>query len=140
MKYLLDTTLLIELAHAAEEDWISRWVDAFDEDSVYISILTIGELSRGIEAEPDPQRKQALQTWLDDDLLVRFHGKIVPLDLEVMAEWGGLTVQLTETEHQLSAVESLIAATVKAKKMVLITYDREIYTAAGIDASDPWQG
>jgi len=140
VKYLLDTPLLVELVRAHPDEWVSHWIDAFDENEICLSVLTIGEISRSIESEPEVERKTELRQWLNDELLVRFHGKILPLDHEVFEEWGRVAAETEATGKPLSALDGLIAATVRARGLVLITYNREIFAGAGIEVSDPWQG
>ena len=140
LKYLLDTPLLVELMRSRPEDWVSRWVDVFEEEEICISSLTIGEIVRGIESETDAEKRSRLSTWLFEDLLVRFHGRIVALDLEVMLEWGRVAAESEAAGKPLSAVDGMIAATARARGLVLITYNRDVFSAAGIEVSDPWQG
>jgi len=140
VKYLLDTPLLVELVRARPDEWVSHWIDAFDENEVCLSVLTIGEISRSIESEVDVERQTELRHWLNDELLVRFHGKILPLDHEVIEEWGRVAAETEAAGKPLSALDGLIAATVRARGLVLITYNREIFAGAGIEVSDPWQG
>jgi predicted nucleic acid-binding protein len=140
VKYLLDTPLLAELVRARSDEWLCRWIDAFNEDEIYLSALTVGEITRSIESEQGVERKSQLRAWLSDELLVRFHGKIIPLDLEILNEWGRVTAETEAAGKPLSALDGMIAATVRARGLVLITYNREVFSAAGIEVSDPWQG
>ncbi len=140
MKYLLDTPLLVELVRGRAEDWVNRWIDVFDEEQICISSLTIGEIARGIESETDPEKHLRLRTWLTDELMVRFHGRIVPLDLEIMLEWGRVAAETEAAGKPLSVVDGMIAATARARGLVLITFNRDVFAAAGIEVSDPWQG
>lgn len=140
MKYLLDTPLLIELTRAKSDEWVSRWFDVLDEEEICISILTVGEITRSIESEQSGERKRTLRAWLNDELLVRFHGKIIPLDLEIVTEWGRVAAETEEAGKPLSALDGLIAASVRARNLVLLTFNSEIFDGAGIEVSDPWKG
>lgn len=140
MRYLLDTPLISELMRARPDEWVAKWIDAFDEDEICLSILTVGEIVKSIEQLPDPKRKAGLRDWLNDELLIRFHGKIIPLDMEIIAEWGRLTAQTEAAGKPMPTIDALIAATVRARGLVLITYNVEGFAAAGIEASDPWRG
>lgn len=140
MKYLLDTPLLAELVRARPDDWVTRWMDAYDDEEIYLSLLTIGEIVKSIESEPDPEHRAALHRWLEEDLMVRFHGRIIPLDQQVIFEWGRVSAKAEARGKPLSAMDGLIAATVCAHQLVLITYNREIFAETGIEVSDPWRG
>jgi predicted nucleic acid-binding protein len=140
VKYLLDTPLLSELMRAHANDWLARWMDAFYEEEICLSALTIGEIVKSIESEPDLLRKEELYRWLNEELLVRFHGRIIPLDMDIIMEWGKVSAECEAKGKPISALDGLIAATVRVKGGVLITYNREIFSVAGIEVSDPWQG
>lgn len=140
MKYLLDTPLLGELMRAHSDDWLTRWMDAFYEEEICLSALTIGEIVKSIEAEPDAVRKSDLYRWLNEELLVRFHGRVILLDMEIIMEWGRVSAECEAKGKPIFALDGLIAATVRSKGLVLITYNRELFSEAGIEVSDPWQG
>lgn len=140
MKYLLDTPLLAELVRARPDDWVSRWMDAYDDEEIYLSLLTIGEIVKSIESEPEPERRAALHRWLEEDLMVRFHGRIIPLDQQVIIEWGRVSAEVEARGKPLSAMDGMVAATARAHHLVLITYNREIFAETGIEVSDPWRG
>lgn len=140
MKILLDTPLMAELLRAHADDWVARWIDAFNEDEVYLSILTIGEIVRTIESESDADRKKDLYRWVEEELLVRFYGRIIPLDMEVITEWGRISAECEAKGSPMGALDGLIAATARARDLVLVTYNRDLFAQTGIEVSDPWQG
>jgi predicted nucleic acid-binding protein len=110
-------------------------VDNLDPDDVYLSVITVGEIIKGIEKLPDSRRKTELRDWLQDDLMARFHGNILPLDTDVIVEWGVLTARQAGNP---AAIDSLIAATLLAHKMTLITRNVSDFEAAGIEIINPW--
>ncbi len=88
MKVLLDTCVISELITKQPSPNIVEFVDSLDADVIYLSVITIGEIAKGIEKLIKSRRKTELQTWLKEDLLVRFDGKIVSLDVDVFLTWG----------------------------------------------------
>lgn len=140
MRCVLDTPLLVEIIQAKPDDWITHWIDAIDEDEIYLSTVTINEINICIEKMEDNNLKEQLHTWMNNEFLPRFNGKIIPIDEEIFNEWQSLVAELKTAGKPLSAMDGLIAATVRAKGLVLITYNREIFSEAGIEVSDPWQG
>jgi len=139
MKYILDTCAISELVAKQPNPTVVEFIDSLDPDDVYLSVVTIGEISKGIEKLPKSKRKQELETWLREDLLVRFDGKIIPLDTGVLLEWGSLTARLESTGKTLPAMDSLIAATVLARQLVLITRNTVDFDATGIEIVNPWE-
>ena len=139
MKYLLDTCVISELVAREPDPRVVEYVDALDPDEVYLSVITIGEIVKGIEKLPNSRRKGQLHTWLQEDLLARFHGKIIPLDTDVIVEWGLLTARLETAGKPMPAVDLLIAATVQAHAMTLVTRNVEDFAASGVAIVNPWE-
>lgn len=139
MKALLDTCVISELVSKRPNSKVVDYVDALDPEDVYLSVITIGEIVKGIEKLPSSRRKAGLQAWLDDDLLVRFEGNVVPLDIDVLVEWGRLTAHLESAGKAMPAIDFLIAATAHAKKMTLVTRNVGDFEAADVEIVNPWE-
>ena len=139
MKYILDTCVISELVAKEVNPKVIEFVDSLDSEDVYLSVITIGEIAKGIEKLSKSKRKQELHTWLTEDLLVRFDEKIVSLDTHVLLEWGFLAARLESTGKILPAMDSLIAATVLTHKFVLVTRNVEDFNGANIEIINPWE-
>ena len=105
MTFLLDTCVISELVARQPDPAVVQWVDSVDEDKLFLSAITIGEIKRGIEKLANSTRKSALQEWLEDDLLVRFRDKILPVDTAVMLVWGQLAADLEQSHLAGQAVD-----------------------------------
>lgn len=138
MKAILDTCVISEFVARQPNPKVVEFLDALDGDDVYLSVITIGEIIKGIEKLPDSHRKTELRDWLQDDLLARFQGKILPLDTDVIVEWGMLTARTELSGKPMPAIDSLIAATVLANKMTLVTRNVSDFEAAGLEIVNPW--
>ena len=139
MKYLLDTNVISELVARKPNAQVVEWIDALDPSSVYLSVITIGELSKGIEKLTESPRKDKLRAWLSDDLLVRFDGRVLPLDVEVMLTWGLLIAQLERTGRSLPAIDSLIAALAIHHHCSLVTRNQGDFKDTGVTIVNPWK-
>ena len=139
MKYLLDTCVISELVTKYPKPQVVDFVDALDSDDVYLSVITIGEIAKGIEKLPKSKRKQELNSWLKEDLLVRFDGKIIPLDTEVLMQWGILIARLELSGTTLPAVDSLIAATTLTHKLTLVTRNVDDFRGTDMEIVNPWE-
>jgi len=139
MKYLLDTCVISELIARQPNSKVIEFVDSIDPDDVFLSVITIGEITKGIEKLPKSKRKQELHSWLREDLLVRFNGKIIPLDTGVLIEWGLLTARLESSGITLPAMDSLIGATVLAHKFALVTRNVNDFAGTGVEIVNPWE-
>ncbi len=139
MNYLLDTCVISELVAKQPNSNVIEFVDSLDTDDIYLSVITIGEITKGIEKLPKSKRKQELQTWLKEDLLIRFSGKIIPLDIDVLMEWGILTARLDASGRTMPAIDSLIAATVLSHQFKLITRNVDDFDGTGVEIFNPWE-
>ena len=139
MKYLLDTCVVSELVAKQPNSNVVEFVDTLDSDDVYLSVITIGEITKGIEKLSKSKRKQELQTWLKKDLLIRFDGKIISLDIDVLLEWGALTARLESSGRTMPAIDSLIAATVLTHQFTLVTRNVDDFEGTGVEILNPWE-
>ena len=138
MKYLLDTCAISELVAKKPNPKVVDWIDSIDPDSTYLSVITIGEIWKGIEKLADSRRKATLQTWLSEELLARFSGRILLIDIEVVLTWGQLTGSLESEGKKMAAIDSLIAATALQSHCSLVTRNETDFIYAGIPIVNPW--
>ncbi|MGB5058193.1 MAG: type II toxin-antitoxin system VapC family toxin, partial [Candidatus Promineifilaceae bacterium] len=106
MRYLLDTCVISELVSKKPETAVIDWIDGIDDEYFYLSVITIGEIKKGIEKLPDSERKELLASWLEEDLLSRFQGRILSFETAVMLTWGSLTAKLEQEGKKLAAIDS----------------------------------
>ena len=138
MKYLLDICAVSELVARNPSDKVVEWLDGLDPEQVYLSVLTIGEIRKGIQKLPDSQRKAELHEWLACDLMDQFQGRIISIDTEVMLTWGRLVGDLESKGRKLAAMDSLIAAIVLHEGLTLVTRNEEDFKHAEISLANPW--
>ena len=138
MNYILDTNVVSELVARKVDPKVINWIDNIDSESVFLSVITIGELKKGIEKLPDSKRKKKLASWLEEDLLVRFRGRILPLDIPVLLTWGRLVAGLEREGKPIPAIDSLLAATSVQTGFTLVTRNTGHLEPAGISVLDPW--
>jgi toxin FitB len=124
MKYLLDTNIISELISKQPNQDVIDWVDHLDPTSVYISVITIGEIRKGIEKLPVSKRREHVTAWLENDLLIRFQGKIADVTTEVMLTWGALIGRLENEGKPMPAIDSLLAAIALHGNYVLMKISR----------------
>jgi tRNA(fMet)-specific endonuclease VapC len=139
MKYLLDTNVISELISRRPDPNVIAWIDRLDPDTVYLSVITIGEIQKGVEKLPDTERKRTIQQWLHTDLPLRFKGRIVPITISVALTWGTLTAALERDGRPLPAIDSLVAAIAREGRYVLVTRNVRDFAGAGISVINPWE-
>jgi tRNA(fMet)-specific endonuclease VapC len=138
MNYILDTNVVSELMTREADPKVVNWIDSIDSESVFLSVITIGEIKKDIEKLPDSKRKKTLASWLEEGLLVRFRGRILPLDIPVRLTWGSLVANLEKKGKHLSAIDSLLAATSAQTGFTVVTGNIGDFEHAGISILDPW--
>ncbi len=121
MKYLLDTCLISELVKKEPNPAVVSWLDEEDEQKLFLSVLNLGELQKGISKLPDGAKKDELQAWVALDLVERFAGRILDIDLETALSWGRLQGEAEQSGEKLPVMDSLIAATAAANGLVVVT-------------------
>ena len=139
MNYLLDTCAISELVAKQPNQKVVEWIDSIEEVRLYLSVVTIGEIRKGIEKLPDSRRRTVLEEWLNDQLLVRFAGRIVPIDIGVMLRWGQLTGALEVASKTTPAIDSLIAAIVLYGNFSLVTRNEDDFRYVDIPIVNPWK-
>lgn len=139
MRYLLDTCVISELRAKRPEPDVVAWIDNVDPDHLYLSVLTLGEIQKGIEKVKDPARKTALTSWLRDELLVRFQDHILALDTNILLHWGALAGRLETRGTPMPAIDSLLAATALDRSLVLVTRNESDFRASGVQILNPWK-
>ena len=140
MNYLLDTNVISELTTNDPDSNVVAWLENIDQENIFLSVITIGELKKGIEKLAGSKRKKDLVSWLENDLLVRFGERIVPLDLPVMLLWGTMIAELEKAGTPLPAIDSLLAASAAQKGLTLVTRNIKDFEPAGIPLMNPWIG
>src|SRR5215216_5314647 len=132
MNYLLDTNVISELIARVPNQTVVDWIDSLAPESVYLSVITIGELRKGIEKLAPSRRKEALMLWLETDLLLRFAEHLVDITCDVMLVWGELTGRLERTGNLIPAIDSLIAASVLEGNYTLVTRNEDDFQYTGV--------
>jgi len=139
MNYILDTNVISELVARKPNSKVVAWLESVDPDSIYLSVIALGEIKKGIEKLSASKRKNTLDSWFKEELLTRFHNRILPLDLPVLLTWGELTARLEKHGTPLPAIDSLLAATALQAEFTLVTRNTGDFQLAGISLYDPWQ-
>ena len=138
MKYLLDTSVISELISSQPNPKVVAFVDSLDSEDIYISVISVGEIARGIEKLTDIDRKHALKEWLYEDFLVRFDGQVISLDAHILIRWGELTAKVENIGMEFPVMDAMVAAIVSTHEMVLVTMYEDDFKDKGIQVINPW--
>lgn len=140
MSYLLDTVAVSEWVKPRPDPGLVRWLDEVDEDRTYLSVLTPGELRKGVERLAPGAKQERLRRWLGVDLADRFAGRVLPVDDVVADAWGVLLARSEQAGSVVPAVDGLIAATAQVHGLAVVTRNAGHFSAAGVEVVCPWSG
>src|ERR1700687_6111964 len=91
--FLLDTNCISEVVRLKPDPRVTAWIEAAEESLLYLSVLTLGEIRKGLAALPQGKRRSRLETWLEVELQARFSGRIVPIDSGIADRWGSIAAE-----------------------------------------------
>jgi toxin FitB len=137
LSYLLDTNVLSELRRKAPEGRVLEWFALRPASTLYLSVLTLGELRKGIEGVQSAERRMALNDWLETELPIFFTGRILALDGPVADRWGRL---VAAAGRPVPAIDSLLAATAIHHGLSIVTRNARDFSEFGLDIVNPWAG
>lgn len=136
MSYLLDTNVISEIVSVKPHANVISWLKQIPTHSFFLSVLTLGEIRKGIEKTKNNPRKKKLLIWLEHDLPKMFDQRILAISIEVADRWGRLQ---SEVKRSLPAIDSLIAATALHHDMALVTRNIEdFHDCPGLEIINPW--
>ena len=139
MNYLIDTNVISELIAKQRDRQVVEWLQTVDDQRMYLSIITIGELRKGLDLMVASRRKQQLEQWYRYELLIQFKPNIIPIDLRVIEVWGEMMAALQKKGRILPLADALIAATALAHNLTIATRNVKDFVGAGVSVFNPWQ-
>ena len=134
MSHLLDTNVVSELLRPAPNPGVVAWWSALAPDDAHLSVVTLGEIAKGIELirPRDSDRAGALELWLDG-LTHAFSGRIVTIDVRIARLWGRL-----EAQHRIATSDALLASTAISRGWTLVTRNVRDFASTGCQLLDPF--
>jgi hypothetical protein len=139
LSFLLDTNVISEWAKPQPHAGVIRWLASADEDRVFISVITIAEVRGGLERMPKGQRRDRIAAWLGEDLVMRFEGRIAPVDTAIAQEWGVVVGQARGGGMNIGIMDAFLAATARSRGMTLVTRNTRDFRGLGVEVFDPWE-
>ena len=136
MTYLIDTNVLSELRRKEPDAGVAKWFSQRPATTLFVSVLTLGEIRKVIDLLPDSERKFALLDWLEVDLPAFFIGRMLTVDVNVADRWGRLMAQVG---RPIAAIDSLLAATAIHHGLKLVTRNARDFEFPGLEVINPWK-
>jgi len=138
VNFLLDTCVISELTRPVPDAGVVAWITSQQEARLYLSVITIGEVRRGIERLPNTRKRRRIESWLNNELGRRFSGRFIPVGDEVAERWGLESAKADKRGTPLPVIDGLIAATGLVHGMTVVTRDHHM-AQTGVELWNPWQ-
>ena len=138
VRMLLDTCVISEVRRPQGHEGVRQQVAHLEPDSTYLSVITMGEIAKGLHLLPDGQGRQSIASWVST-LERQFSAQILPVDTETAHLWGELTARAQSNGIQIPASGGLIAATAIRHGLHVMTRNTRDFAATGALIVDPWQ-
>jgi predicted nucleic acid-binding protein len=136
--FLLDTNVVSEWARSIPSPSVAAWLAQADEDRLFISVVTLGELRNGVSSLATGRRRDRLEEWLSLDLPARFERRVLPIDAVVADHWGRITAKAKTAGRPMHAIDAFLAATAHVHLLTLVTRNVSDFEAAGTPVFCPW--
>ena len=140
MSWLLDTCVISELVRPRPKASVVRWVGECDEGELFLSVITIGELEKGIAKLSQSPKRATLEQWVRRELADRFRGRLLAIDSAVAARWGAKAGESEARGQPLPVVDGLIAATSMQHDLTVVTRNTDDLERCGARCFNPWIG
>lgn len=136
MNYLLDTNIISEVVKSDPNKNVIKWLQLIANDSLFVSVLSLGEIRYGIEKLANSKKKDHLVIWFENDIPRWFENRILSIDMPITQRWARLQ---NESGRTLPAIDSLIAATALHHDLSLVTRNTQDFDIPGLVVFNPWQ-
>ena len=138
MSFLIDTNVVSEWVRPQLNPGVVAWLDAADEDGIFLSVVTLAELRHGIARLPESRRRTRLDEWLRNELPLRFDGRILAIGPLVAAEWGDVMAEHERRGRPISTMDAFIAATARVHRLTLVTRNAGDFAESVPAITNPW--
>ena len=137
--FLLDTNCISELVRPKPDPRVIEWMEAADEGVLYLSVLTVGEIRKGLAGLAQGKRRTHLETWLEVELQARFAGRVVPIDAAIADRWGLISADAKRKGKALPVIDGLLAATALHHNLTFVSRNVSDFTNTQVQILNPWE-
>jgi predicted nucleic acid-binding protein len=136
--FLLDTNIPSEMTRPSPQESVAKWLDDADDNLLYFSVISLGEIFKGIATLPESKRRSQLQHWLTETLRPWFQDRILPVNELIAERWGLMAGQSKLKGRPLKVEDGLIAATALEHDLTVVTRNIKDFEDLGVAVIAPW--
>ena len=137
--FLADTNIPSELTRPNPDARVVAFLENVERGSVYLSVLTLGEIRKGVASLPNGNRRRLLEDWIQSTLRPWFANRILPVTEEIVNRWGILAAEAKNRGAVLPVVDGLLAATALEHDLTLLTRNERDFAGTGVTVLNPWE-
>jgi len=138
LNYLLDTCVISELVRPTPNEAVINWMSHLPNERLFLSVITIGEIRKGITKLPESKKKNQLTNWLNT-LLEDYQSRIYPINLTVAENWGIIQGKAEKNGTSVASVDSLIAAVAQTYNLIVVTRNENDFASTNVTIFNPWK-
>ena len=137
--FLLDTNVISELVRRTPDPTVLKWFASLDEALIYVSVLSLGELRKGVASLPPSRRRAELDQWIESAFKTRFGDRLLLIDATVAERWGFIAAMAKSKGIALAVIDGLLAATALHHNLAIATRNVSDFEKVGVPLVNPWQ-
>jgi predicted nucleic acid-binding protein len=138
VNYLVDTNVISEVTRPRPHRGVLRWLAKSDEDRVYLSVISLAELHRGIALLDAGRRRTTLEEWVRSEIPQRFGDRLLNVDGAIAARWGDIMAAAKRAGIAVSVIDGFLAATARARDLAIVSRNRRDFAPLGLSVINPW--
>ena len=136
--FLPDTNVPSELTRPQSDSQVEKWLDDADDERLFLSVISLGEIFKGLTILPESKRRHQLQQWIDEILRPWFDGRMLPITERISERWGILAGECQRKGRGLTMADGLIAATALEHDLTVVTRNVKDFADLGVSVFNPW--
>ena len=136
--FLLDTNVPSELTRLKPAAFVEKWLYDANDQHLFFSVISLGEILKGVALLPGSKRRRQLEDWIGDTLRPWFEGRILPVSERVAERWGALTAECQLRGRSLKVADGLIASTAIEHDLTVVTRNVQDFSDLGVHVFNPW--
>ncbi len=139
-RFLLDTNIPSELTRPVPEPRLVQWLDAADDETLFLSVISLAEIRKGLRTMEPGQRRTGIVEWVDGVLLPWFDSRILPVTKSIAERWGDVAGAAQLQGVAVGMADGLIAVTALEMDLVVVTRNTRHFEGLGVRVCNPWLG
>jgi predicted nucleic acid-binding protein len=136
--FLIDTCALSELLKTQRDTGVVEWFNNTPQSRLFVSVLTLGELRRGVDRLESGKRRDVYERWLTIDLAERFKGRVLAFDAVAADVWGALDAKTSLRGRTLPTTDAMLAATALSRNLTIVTRNEDDFAGTDVTLHNPW--